>query len=357
MVEASRDYEWKVRNFASLFDGFFNAHAHIDRAFTYDDEYYSHRDISLGYIEGCSLTEKQRLAWTLHVGSAFTPESLEERMTRVLEDSIRFGVSRLDSSIDVTYNTQLKAWEIAEKLKEKYKGRIDFRLGAYNIAGFKDSRPERAELFEEAVKRGDFIVALAEKDRKPGHIGERQHNVYLLNLGIKYGKPVHFHVGQANSPSDRGSELLFDCMDWVYDVQHRLANPPRNFVVHDISAACYSEEDFAIHCDRLLENNLGVICCPKAAISMRQDRKVLTPTHNSTARVWDYALKKIPVFLGTDNINDVFIPSSTPNLYDEIVQLSDALRFYNPWILAKVACGKELDDFDRGKIQRALFPS
>jgi len=352
--EGKTSFEDHIKENSKGFGGFFNAHAHIDRAFTYEDKFYSHRDITLGYIEGCSLQEKQRLVWTLHVGSAFTPESIEARIRKVLNDSIKYGVSRIDSCIDVTYNTKLVGWEIARKLKKEYEGKIDFRIGVYNVAGFKKTEPERFKLFEEAAKTADFIVALAEKDRKAGHIGEREHNIYMLNLGIALNKPVHFHVGQSNSPEEKGDRLLFSCMDVVYRGIHRLDKFPRNIIVHDISITCCSEEEFNEHCEKLIEYNVGVICCPSAAISMRQNRKIIAPVHNSLARVWDLCLKGIPVYLGTDNINDVFVPSATPDLMDEVFVISNSLRFYNPWILSKLACGKELDDFDRGKIMTAL---
>ncbi len=176
----------------------------------------------------------------------------------------------------------------------------------------------------------------------------------MLKLGIKYKKPIHFHVGQANSSGDRGAELLFEDMHFVYDIDYRLNEYPQNMLIHNISASCYSEEDFQKHCEQLIKYNLGVICCPSAAISMRQERKFQAPIHNSIARVWDFTLKGIPVYLGTDNVNDVFVPSSTPDLYDEAVCLSNSLRFYNPRILAKIACGKKLDEFDRGRIRRAV---
>jgi len=35
--------------------------------------------------------------------------------------------------------------------------------------------------------------------------------------------------------------------------------------------------------------------------------------------------------------------------------LANALRFYNPRILAKLICGYELDDFDKGNIKRNLL--
>lgn len=353
-MEAKTDYEREVRDYVKQFGGFFNAHVHGDRAFTYKDEYYSHVALSVSDIEKLPLKEKQSLVWALHIGTAFDKVFIGERMTKLLEDSIKYNVTRLDTCIDVTYNTKFKSLEVAERLKEKYRDKLELRLGAYNVSGFKDSVLERAEIFEEAVKRTDFLVALAEKDRKINHIGESQHNVYMLKLGVESEKPVHFHVGQTNTPEDRGAETLFEDMDWVYNKLFRLKNYPRNFLIHDISASCYSEDDFKRHCDKLIEFNLGIICCPSAGVSMKLDRNFQAPIHNSITRIWDFALREIPVYFGTDNINDVFVPSSTPDLYDEVFMLTHSLRGYNQRILAKIASGKELDNFDRGRIERAI---
>jgi cytosine/creatinine deaminase len=350
------DYEAEIRRHASDFGGFFNAHAHADRAFTCEDKYYLHKGKSVSEIERLPLKAKQSLVWALHTGTAFELSCIEERLKRVIEDSMRYGVKRLDSCIDVTYNVNLKAWEIAEKLKREYAGRIDFRLGAYNVAGFKDSEPERFEIFEEAARRGDFIVALAEKDEKPGHIGERQHNFYMLNLGLRLGKPIHFHVDQANSPEEHLTETLLEDIHCVYDLEHRLEKYPEVKAVHVISPSCYGEERFQRLCDGLQKYGVGVIVCPSAGISMKINRDEDVPNHNCLARMWDFALREIPVALGTDNINDVFVPSSTPDMYDEVRDVSGHLRFYNPRILAKVACGKPLDDFDRGTIRASLNP-
>lgn len=357
MIEPKTSYEKEIREYAKTFGGFFNAHAHGDRAFTRRDEFYSHVGLSVGDIEKLSLPEKQSLVWALHSGSAFDESCIRERMNKLLEDSIGYGVRRLDTCVDTTYNTKLKAFYIAKELKEKYKERIDLRLGVYNVSGFKDSFSERFEIFEAAAKDADFIVALAEKDRKKNHIGEKQHNVYLLNLGIKFNKSVHFHVGQENSPGDKGVELLFECIDWVYNAQHRLEKKqyPQNFLIHNISSSCSSEENFKEHCKNLKDLNLGVICCPSAALSMRQDKNQNAPIHNSITRIWDFALRDIPIFLGTDNINDVFVPSSTPDMYDEIFLLSHAARGYNTRVLSKIACGEKLDNFDKGRIRNGII--
>jgi len=101
-------------------------------------------------------------------------------------------------------------------------------------------------------------------------------------------------------------------------------------------------------------HNIGVISCPTAALSMRQLRPIQTPTHNSIARVLDMLEAEIPVRIGSDNIADVFLPSTTASLYDELLVLSNAIRFYNPDILGKLGSGSKLTDMDRELVNRVL---
>ncbi len=356
--QTQSDFEREVRKFCSSYGGQINAHTHGDRAFTWNGSYYAHKGKSLAELPLLSLPEKQKLTWALHEGPAFTKDCIEERMTRLIEDSISSGVRCLYTTVDVTYNTRLKSLEVAEKLKKKYKNRLDLRIGAYNPSGFKDGGEykDRFELFEEAAKRADFLVGLAEKDRAQGHIGEHQHNWYLLRLAYELGKPVQFHVGQENRPQDNTLEILLEDLERFQD--HHLRISPEKFpkvdAVHAISSSCKSEEEFVKTADRMKKRDVGLICCPRAAISMLQDRSITTPTHNSIARVWDFAARGIRVGIGVDNVNDIFVPASSANLYEEAEYLANSLRLYVPRLLAKILCGKSFDNFDIGTVKTNL---
>ena len=61
-------------------------------------------------------------------------------------------------------------------------------------------------------------------------------------------------------------------------------------------------------------------------------------------------------FVGTDNVNDVFVPSSNGDVYDELMVLSHALRLSNPEMIAKLGAGVPLDNFDRANIRKVLYP-
>ena len=344
------------------FGGLFNAHIHGDRVYTREDKYYEHKELSISDFEKFGLKEKQNLTWVLHSGPAFEPECIEKRMRRLIEESIACGVKRIDTTVDITYNTEFKSLEVAEKLKKEYKenGKMDLRIGAYNPSGFKDSEPQRFEIFEEGVRRADFIVALPEKDEKPGHIGAHSHNFYMLNLAYKYKKPIHFHVGQANLPHDRSVEILLEDIYWKLDVDFRTDDFPEIDFVHFISPFCKPDEELDEIIDKLKKYNIGVICCPRAGISMRQDRRFNAPIHNSLANICYLAWKgegKIRLKLGVDNLYDVFVPASDADIATEAAEAANILRFYDERIWAKIASGEPLDDFDRGKIERALFNS
>jgi len=359
-MEPKSDFEKKVRDYAKEFGGAGNFHIHGDRAYTGRNEFYAGTGLSISEFGRMTLPEKQKLTWILHNSSAFGEDSIRERMTKMIEESMAFGVNKIYTTTDVTYNTKLKSFEVAKKLKEKFKGVVDIQIGAYNPSGFKTGEEfkDRFEVFEEAARESDFLMGLAEKDRQDGHIGERQHNWYLLNLAYRLKKPVHFHVGQENRPSDRTLDLLLGDLEQIQDLHLRVSPDefPEVFAVHAISSSCVPKDEFDNLAKRMKERKVSLICCPRAAISMLQDSSVNAPIHNSIADVWRFAVNGVNIRgLGVDNLDDIYIPASSPDVYDEAEDLANSLRFYNTRIIAKVLCGVPLDPFDIGEIQRTLF--
>jgi len=353
-------FEREVRDFCSQFSGIGNFHIHGDRAYTRRDKFYSHRGLSVSEISRMSLPEKQKLTWVLHSGLAFEPDCIEARMTQMLDESIKYGVKRIFTTVDVTHNTKFTSLEIAERLKKKYVGQIDVKIGAYNPSGFKKRgvADERFDIFEEAAKRSDFLVALAEKDRGGLHMGERQHNWYMLNLAYELDKPVHCHVGQENRASDNTTELLLEDLAMLQDLHLRVSpgDFPEVVAIHAISPSCKSPKELGSLVNNMAERNIKLLCCPRAAISMLQDGSQSVPIHNSIAKVWDFAIGGVKIKgLGVDNLDDIYVSASSADVYDEAEYLVNSLRFDDSRIIAKVLCGEDLDDFDKGTIRRELF--
>ncbi|MBW3022903.1 amidohydrolase family protein [Candidatus Woesearchaeota archaeon] len=338
------------------YGGYFNAHCHIDRADTLQRKYLAH--MSMDPIEAASypLRVKQHMTGDLHRGPAYEKEDLEHRMKKQLLNMHKTGTTQVTSFVDTTAdNVKLTALNTALKLKKELKDKIKFHIAAYQIFGFKKSQPERLELFIDAVKKADLIGSLPERDDAPGHIGYDEHLKLTLEIAQNYEKPVHVHVDQANDPSEKGTETLIDAVRFCMDEKY-FDNEKEPFVwaVHSISPSAYDELRFKKMLEGLLKYNIGVICCPSAAISMRQLRPIKTETHNSIARVLDMVEAGVKLRIGTDNIADVFVPSGTPDMFKEMWLLSNAVRFYNPDILAKIAAGAELTEMDREIVHQVL---
>ncbi len=351
---AKSDFEEKVLDYCKGFGGLKNTHIHGDRAYTRKDEFYFHIGKSISDLQNISLPEKQKLTWALHKGIAFHPDCIRERGERLLNESIKFGVTELSTTVDITYNTKLKSLEVWEKLKKDYSEKIKVNILAYNPSGFKVRGLDdvRYELFEEGVKRADGLVALAEKDRKEGHLGERQHNLYIASLSHKFQKPAQYHVGQENRPTDRTVEILLEDLAYLQDI-HFNESPnvfPKQSMVHAVSPSGKSVEEFNKISDETAKRNISLIVCSRAAISMYQDEKQLANIYNSIAKAWRFIAKGVDVSLGVDNLNDIFVPASSADLYDEAEDFANLLRGYQERLIAKVLCGKKFDDFDRGSL-------
>ena len=336
------------------YGGWVNAHTHLDRADTTSEKYLHH--VSMDPVEASSypLSVKQDLTGDLHRGEAYQQEDLENRMRTQLEKIIKLGTREVVAFIDTTAdNVKLSALETALKLKNEFVGRINILLGAHPIFGFRDGDTERWKIYEQAAEKVDILGALPERDIAKNHIGYDEHMKRILELGKKLKKPVHMHVDQTNSPYENGTETLVQAVRWIGSPEIQ-SHEPSVWAIHAIAPSCYSEERFEKLLKALNYYKIGVICCPSAAISMRQPRQIKTPTHSSIARVLEMLMENIPIKLGSDNIGDVFIPSGTTNLYFETVLLSHAVRFYNPSILAKISAAKPLNNMDRELIKRFL---
>ena len=129
---------------------------------------------------------------------------------------------------------------------------------------------------------------------------------------------------------------------------------PAIWAVHMISPSTYEESRFEALIEGMLECKIGIICCPSAALGMRQLRPQMTPTYNSIPRLLELAAAGVAVRLGSDNVADMCSPSTTADLVDEIFILSAALRFYKVEILAKFAAGVSLDDSEREELKEHL---
>ncbi|MGD8872446.1 MAG: hypothetical protein PVJ80_12790 [Gemmatimonadota bacterium] len=325
--------------------GMFNAHLHLDRYGTLDDRYLQgagHRILRSSHV---SLKRKHSLIGALHAGPAYEPEDLRARVHEALDTMVACNTVRADTLVDVTADrVGLDALEILMEIKAERSDDIGLRIGAYTPLGFRDCEPERWEIFEEGARRSDFLAALPEADDVddyPDNIGFEESCGRVLALASELGRPVHVHTDQRVEPSERGTERLLDVMRMhggpVVD-----GSEPAVWVVHMVSPTTYEQGRFDALVDGLVEQNVGVIVCPSAAIGMRQLRPVTTYRDNSIPRVLELLVGGVHVRLASDNIADICSPSTTADLVDEVFVLSAAIRYYDIDVLARLAAGQRL---------------
>ena len=360
-------YEKSILDEAALLGGIYNAHSHLCRAHTLEGKYLAHIGTSPLEASNLPLSVKQDLVGDLHRGGpAYTEASLRERMTYAIERQIAFGVTRIDTNIDATPDLPedgLLAIRVALELKGVYAKRgIKIRIAPTPIFGFKtdarDKRP-RWDVFAEAARMCDFLSLLPEKDdfdkpwARDGKVGFKHHIRMGLELACDLGKEVQFHLDQMDIPGERGTERLLEVLE-VLDQPKIEGDGPATWVIHMISPSAYSEERFAVLVDRLLEFNVGVIVCPSAALSMRQLRSIDAPKHNSIARVPELVKRKVPIRLGTDNAEDVFVPMGNGDMLTEILLAASSLRVALPSLWGKLAAGVRPNNVDINHVGRIL---
>ena len=337
--------------------GMFNAHLHLDRAGTLDEVYMEsigHRILDTSHT---SLHRKHSLITTLHQGLAYTQEDFHRRINSFLDEMVEANTFRADTLVDVTADgLGMTALNWMREIKRQRKDKIDLRLACYTPFGFDDADPERWELMVEGSQYADYLAALPESDEisdYPNRIGYEEHCRRLLLLAKQQGKMLHVHTDQRNEPSERGTERLIDVVREVGSAPGENGEPSV-WAVHVISPSTYDDARFNRLVESLLECNIGVICCPSAALGMRQYRPVMTPTYNSFPRLLEMLAAGVHVRLGCDNIADICSPSTTGNLVDEVFVLSAALRYYHPEILAHLAAGRKLNEQQRALVSEHL---
>ncbi len=342
--------------------GLLNAHAHIDRFATAPETSLLATE-EHPVPETTRLWDKQGLTGRLHVGGAYAAGRLERRMTTFLEESVAAGVRRLDTFIDVASAIRLDdglgALNVALKLKGRFASAIDLRVGAYAPFGFARDDADHWESFARGARRADFLASSPERDDAEFYEGEAssigfvEHLRRMIDLAGDIGKPVHFHLDQLVNPFERGTELLVELLERT-QVDARIADrtdaDPWIFAVHCVSPSTYDRERRRRLFDRMARLNVGVICCPSAALSLRRLTFLQAPIHHGVAEVLEMVNRGVTVRIGTDNVDDFFLPTTTLDPRQEVVRLAELLRFYDVAVLAKLACGVPLSAADHDRV-------
>jgi cytosine/creatinine deaminase len=291
-------------------------HAHFDKAYL-----ISLDNLQLGQVD-------MQKKWELYkyLKENYTHDDLVNRISRGIEIMIAQGVTHCRSHVDADSTVKLLPVTAALEVKEKYRGKIHFEIGVQPLQGVLDKASR--DYFVRACELADVVGGLPSKDRPT----PEKHIDIIMQIAKDLGKPVDVHIDQENNPFETETELLA-----LKTIEHGLQG--RVCGIHAISVAAKPP----IEQDRILrvvkDANMKVIVCPSAALSMKA-LDITAPLHNSIAPVIKLLDAEIPVYLGVDNIADLFMPLVDGDVWFECRALMEACRFYDIDRVAAIACDK-----------------
>jgi len=266
--------------------------------------------------------------WALykHLKETYTLENLIERIGRGVQTMVDQGATHCRSLIDADSTIRTLGVEAALEVKKKYKNKIVFEIGVQPLQGVLDEASR--DQFEKACSMADVVGGLPSKDRPT----PEKHLDIIMQIAREQNKRLDVHVDQENNPYENETEMLAR-KTIEYGLEGRVS------AVHAISVAAkpVHEQDRII---RLLKDaGVSVIVCPSAALSMKQ-LEMQGPLHNSIAPVPKLLDAGVPVFLGVDNVYDLFMPLVDGDLWFESRLLMEACRFYDIDRVAKLVSDK-----------------
>ncbi len=249
---------------------------------------------------------------------------LKTRIQKTSSQLVRQNCLKMRTFIDVDSIVGLEAIKAALEIKKAWKPyNVELQIGTQLLEGL--SSPKTIKLFNEAAPLVDFIGCLPSRDTEP-----KRHLDIVFEKAEELGLDVEAHLDQNNLPFERETELFCDFVE-KYNYQGK------SRAIHCISLSCQPEKYQKNIARRLKHLDIGVIICPSAAISMKQQTNFYAPIHNSIGPVKTLVEQGVNIGLGVDNIEDIFVPFCDGDMSFELRLLAEATRIYDPEILLKIA--------------------
>ncbi len=318
IADKSEPWNMQLEFFQLVSDlgGFANYHAHFDKAYLISME-----NLKLGQVD-------MQKKWELYkyLKESYTHDDLIERISRGLQKMVDQGVTYCRTALDADSTVKLLPIKAALEVKERFKDKIHFEVATQPLQGVLEA--ESRKYFIEACEMADVVGGLPSKDRPT----PEKHIDFILQLAKDLGKPVDIHIDQENNPQENETEMLARKV-----IEHGMEG--KVFGIHAVSISAKKESEQKEILKLVKDAGLNIIVCPSAAISMKP-LPMNTPIHNSIVPVPKLLEYGIPVYLGVDNIYDLFMPLVDGDMWFECRMLMESCRFYDIEKVAQIACDK-----------------
>lgn len=293
--------------------GYVNSHAHLDRAFSLNNNNFKFTNKTLQ--EKWNLNDEQKRASTV--------DDIYDRMARGIEQMLSQDVQAIGTFIDIDEVIKDKAIIAAQKIRDKYKS--DIKIKYANQVHYGVLNKKARDWFDIGVQFVDIVGGLPERDKGK----EEEHLDIVLGTAKKMNKMAHIHIDQFNSRYQKDSEKLVK-----KTIEHGMEG--RVVGIHALSLAAqpirYREKIYKL----MKKARIMLICCPIAWIDSKRTED-LVPNHNSITPVDELLPHSIPVALGTDNIHDIYKPFAKGDMWEDLHLMIEACHYYDIEDLAEVA--------------------
>ena len=184
-------------------------HVHLDKCFLLD-----HCDANLKTGDF-----QEALYVTSEAKQYFTHEDLVARGERLLQSSVRLGVTSARCHVEVDLTVELMCLEAAIELKTRFSSICDVQIAVFAqdpIFSGADKGHAMRQLFAEAAKR-DEVDAIGSAPYVECSDENAMHNVrFITDLAVEHGLFLDFHMDYDLDSSTPA--LIFDVLDYIESV-------------------------------------------------------------------------------------------------------------------------------------------
>ena len=281
-----------------LIPGFVNAHVHLDKAFV------GGLAPSGLMLDGVARGAMRKLE--------YTHEDVKQRVRRALDLAIRHGVTAVRSPVDVDPIVGTLGVEAIAEVRDEYRDRIEVQILAFPQEGFLGVDGMH-ELLARAVERGADVVGGRPHGDPPHALDYDRHIDEIFDIAD--GRLVDMSV-DALFPDDRSSPPHPEELG-VYRlaeaVLRRGYKPGAVTAHHVLALSALDAGAAAVVVERVRDAGMNIITLPTSNLFTEGRTDQVNPRRGLT-RVKDFLAAGVNVALGTDNLDDTYLPFANMNL-------------------------------------------